>query len=188
MAAGQVGPTRPVSVNAVVTLPGPVRGVLDPWGTGPVVAELSRRRAATVAGLAGTVLEVNGPPGVAPRIPDGATFDHIVSTAWLAAADDLDAEVARLVTHLGDGGWLHVLEPTIGVGATARAQRLAATVGVRRTGWRLDRDIPGAIRGAGLVITDLERFSMHVPSVVLQPWVAARARRRGPVPFAEALS
>ncbi|MBK5224747.1 MAG: hypothetical protein JJE52_18110, partial [Acidimicrobiia bacterium] len=65
----------------------------------------------------------------------------------------------------------------------ARAQRLAATVGQRRTGWRLDRDIPAAVRRSGLVITDLERFSMPVSSVVLRPWVAGRARRRGPVSF-----
>lgn len=167
----------------MVSLPGPVRGVLEPWDTAPVVAELGRRRALTVAALRGTVLEVNGPPGVAPHIPAGATFDHVVSTAWLASVEDVDAEVARLVTHLEPDGWLHVLEPTLGVGATARAQRLAATVGARRTGWWVDRDVPAAIRRAGLVITDLERFSMPVPSPVLQPWVAARARRRGPVPF-----
>lgn len=169
-------------LSGVVSLPGAVRGVLEPWETGPVVAELGRRRAATVAGLRGTVLEVNGPPGVAPRIPAGATFDHVVSTAWLASVDAVDAEVERLVGHLEPDGWLHVLEPTLGMGATARAQRLAATVGARRTGWWVDRDVPAAIRRAGLVITDLERFSMPVPSPVLQPWVAARARRRGPVP------
>lgn len=169
-----------------MSLPGPVRGLLDPWATGPVVAELSRRRAATVAGLAGTVLEVNGPPGITPPIPAGATFDHIVSTAWLAAVDDVEGEVRRLLAHLEPGGWLHVLEPTLGIGATARAQRMAATVGADRTGWRIDRDVPAAIRRAGLVITDLERFSMPVPSLVLRPWVAGRARRRPATPFDEA--
>lgn len=166
----------------MVSLPGPVRGLLDPWSTGPVVAEIARRRNGTVVGLRGTVLEVNGPPGVAPPIPADARVDHIVTAAWLASVDDVAAEVDRLVGHLDDEGWLHVIEPTLAVGTVGRAQRLAATVGHQRTGWWIDRDLPAAIRRAGLVITDLERFSMPVPSPVLQPWIAARARRRRPIP------
>ena len=172
-----------VSVTAVPSLLRPVRAVLDPWPTGAVVAELRRRQAALVASLDGTVLELHGPPAESPAVADGATFDHVVTAGWLGASDDLDGALADLVEAVGPDGWLHAVEPSLSWGATARAQHLGATVGRQRTGWRVDRDIPAAIRRAGFVVTDLERFSMPVPSVVLRPWVACRARRRRPLPF-----
>ncbi|MFP4513721.1 MAG: hypothetical protein ACLFRV_12310 [Acidimicrobiales bacterium] len=160
-----------------------LRAVIDPWYTAPVVPVLQRRRRDLVDSLDdGRVLVLTGPPAVMPDdVPD--TVDHVVTVGWLGAADDLDAAIAGLVARLAPGGWMHVIEPTRGPGATARAQRLAAPAARARTGWRIGRDVPGAIRRCGWVVTDVERFSMPVSSTVLRPWVHARARRRagGPV-------
>lgn len=151
-----------------------------PWDTRPIRAEVARRREALLSGLDGRAVVLDARTGP----PDGADGPpgHVVSIGWLALQDDLDAACARLRELVGPAGWLHVLEPTSGVGFTARAQRAAATVASRRTGWRVDRDVPGAIRRAGLVLTDLERFSMPVPSPVLRPWIQGRARVRPEVP------
>lgn len=184
MEQGRANPSaHAVSVTAVPSLLRPVRAVLDPWSTDEVVVELHRRQAALAASLDGTVLELQGPPAVSPRVADGAKFDHVVTAGWLGASGDLDAALATAGELLDEDGWLHAVEPSVSWGATARAQHLGATVGRQRTGWRVDRDIPAAIRRAGFVVTDLERFSMPVPSVVLRPWVACRARRRRPLPF-----
>ncbi len=151
-----------------------------PWDTGPIRAEVARRREALLASLDGEVLVLddrNDPPS-----PPSDHPDHVVAICWLGRQNDLDGACATLVELVGDHGWLHLVEPTSGVGLTARAQRVAATVASRRTGWRVDRDVPGAIRRAGLVLTDLERFSMPVTSPVLRPWIQGRARVRPPVP------
>lgn len=177
-------PSAPaVSVTLVVSIPSVVRGVTDPWATGPIEEELVRRRARLVADLTGTVVVVTG-DGPSSGAAAGAA-DHVVSLARLATVDDVPGEIDRLVGLLRPDGWLHVVEPSLGGGPTGRAQHLAATVARDRTGWRIDRDVPAALRSRGLVITDLERFSMPVPSVVLRPWVAGRARRRRPLPTQE---
>ena len=146
------------------------------WDTAAIRIEAERRTATLLEGLAGsgTVALVDGatPP------PDTGPVDHVVSVAWLATQDDLDAAVARLVRLLGERGRLHVVEPTAGADLVARLQRWAATVAQRRTGWRIDRDVPAAARRAGLVLTDMERFSMPVPSPVLRPWIQGTARVR----------
>lgn len=150
------------------------------WDTAPILAEVARRRAELLGALAGqgTVGVLDGQTSAVPSGP----VDHIVCVAWLARRDDLDRDLARIADLLGDTGRLYLIEPTIGIDATARAQRLAATVAERRTGWRIARDVPAAARRAGLVLTDLERFSMPVPSPVLRPWIQGTARVRPPVP------
>jgi hypothetical protein len=146
------------------------------WDTAAISVEVARRKAALLDGLAdsGTValVEADAAPLTAGPV------DHVVCVAWLALQDDLDAAVERVSELLGDSGRLHLIEPTCGADLTARAQRWAATVAQRRTGWRIDRDIPAAARRAGLVLTDLERFSMPVPSPLLRPWIQGTARVR----------
>jgi len=150
------------------------------WDTATIRAEVARRRDVLLADLDGA--------GTVALLEDGATaptaepVDHVVSVAWLAGRDDLDGALSDLARRLGPGGRVHLIEPTLGVDLTARAQRLAATVAQRRTGWRIDRDIPAAARRAGLVLTDLERFSMPVPSPVLRPWIEGTGRVRPHVP------
>lgn len=153
--------------------------MIDPWYTAPVVPVLQRRRRALVDSLDdGRVLVLTGPPAVMPDdVAD--TVDHVVTVGWLGAAGDLDAAISDLAARLAPDGWIHVIEPTRGPGATARAQRLSAAAARGRTGWHIGRDIPGAIRRCELVVTDVERFSMPVSSTVLRPWVQARARHRG---------
>jgi hypothetical protein len=134
-----------------------------------------------LGGLDGDVIVCDA--DVAPPVTGAA--DHVVSLVWLASQGDVDAAFGRLVALLGPSGRLHLIEPTVGVDSVARAQRLAATVGLRHTGWRIDRDIPAAARRAGLVMTDLERFSMPVPSPVLRPWIEGTARVRLHAPTTE---
>ena len=159
-----------------------LRSVIDPWYTAPTVPVLQRRRQALVDSLdgdeaGGDVLVLTGPPPLMPA--DAPTkVGHIVTVGWLAATDDLDAAVAELSGRLASGGWLHVIEPTRGPAATARAQRLSAPAARARTGWHIGRDVPAAIRRCGLVVTDVERFSMPVSSTILRHWVQARARHR----------
>ncbi|QGG96564.1 class I SAM-dependent methyltransferase [Actinomarinicola tropica] len=163
----------------MVSLPAAARGVIDPWATGPIDEQLSLRGRIFRGTLDGAVLVVAGADGGA----DDGAYDHVVSIARLASVDDPAAEIDRLVALLAEDGWLTVVEPSLGVGATAMAQRRAATVAHERTGWWIDRDVPADLRARGLVVTDLERFPMPVSSPVLRPWVVARARRRRPVPF-----
>jgi hypothetical protein len=146
------------------------------WDTAAIHAEVARRKETLLDGLAGSGTVALVDADAAP--PNSGPVDHVVSVAWLAHQDDLDAAVGRLSALLGEAGRLHLIEPTCGADLTARAQRWAATVAQRRTGWRIDRDIPAAARRAGLVLTDLERFSMPVPSPVLRPWIQGTARVR----------
>ena len=161
--------------------------MIDPWYTAPTVPVLQRRRQALVDSLDGEVLVLTGPPPLmpadAPRHPD-----HVVTVGWLAATDDLDVAIAELAGRIDPDGWLHVIEPTRGPAATARAQRLSAPAGRMRTGWHLGRDVPAAIRRCGLVVTDVERFPMPVSSTVLRPWIQARARHRAASPGTGATS
>jgi hypothetical protein len=153
------------------------RSLVDPWYAAPVVPVLARRRQALVDTLDGEVIVLTGPPAVWPAdVP--ASVDHVVTVGWLASAGDLGTAIADVLGRLGPDGWLHLVEPTSGRPSLARAQRLSSPVAQLRTGWYLGRDLPAALRGAGLVVTDVERFSMPVSSTVLQPWVQARARRR----------
>lgn len=151
--------------------------MVDPWHSAPIVPVLQRRRAALVDSLDGEVLVLTGPPAVMPD-GDRMALDHIVTIGWLGATADLDGTIADLVRRLGPHGWLHCIEPTTGPSALARAQRLSAPVAKMRTGWHIGRDLPAALRRCGLVVTDVERFSMPVSSTVLRPWVAARSRVR----------
>lgn len=152
--------------------------LLAPIDTGPLVAELARRRDSLVAGLDGSVLVLSGPPAVLPPAGSGSvtsgsaapgTVGHIVTAGWLAAAADLDAAVAALVARLAPGGRLHVVEPT---------RSPARATPAHHQGWFLDRDLPAALRRHALVLTDLERFSMPVSPSFLRPWVQGRARLR----------
>lgn len=162
------------------------RSAIDPWFTAPIVPVLRRRREALLGSLEGSVLTLTGPPAELPpesRISgdsDGqpVLYSHIVTVGWLSAADQLDRTLGELLALLSPDGWLHSIEATSGPAPIARAQRLSAPVGRVRTGWHLGRDVPAALRRRGLVVTDVDRFSMPVASTVLKPWVQTRARFR----------
>jgi len=104
--------------------------------------------------------------GPGRALPSGP-FDTVVSVFQLAASRDLDLLLARIRDVLAEDGRLLFVEPARLVGVGGRVQRLAAPVLGAVTGWRADRDVPMALRAAGLSVTDLERH--RVPT--LQPWL-----------------
>lgn len=106
-----------------------------------------------------------------PRLDElasaGARFDTVLSVFQLASSRDLGRLLARLHALLADEGRLQFLEPTRVPGRAARLQRLASPGLSAVTGWRADRDVPMALRSAGLSVIDVERH--RVPT--LQPWL-----------------
>jgi len=151
----------------------------------PEAQLLTRARRRTLVGQAGgRVLDLGGADahhglwtgasadeavvldGVGSALPAGP-FDTVVSVFQLAASPDLDALLARLHDLLADDGRLLFVEPGRLVRLGGRVQRLVAPALGTMTGWRADRDVPGALRAAGLSVTDLERH--RVPT--LQPWL-----------------
>jgi len=98
----------------------------------------------------------------------------------MAAQDDVDGAARALAERLAPDGWLHLVEPTVGAGRRGRIRHLAGARAVSRLGWHVDADVPDALRRAGFLIVDLERFSMPRRHLLLDGFVAARARLRSP--------
>lgn len=94
---------------------------------------------------------------LASLVDAGEQFDTVFSAFRLVAVTDLDTTLDQLRRLLRADGRLLFMEPAGRAGTTGRAQR-AATPGITlATGWRIDRDIPAALRRASLSVTDLER-------------------------------
>jgi hypothetical protein len=108
--------------------------------------------------------------------PDGAT---VVLVGALCHEDDVDAALVRMRHDLPDGGRVVFVEH---VGRPGLRGRLERTYGdaVARFPWgcHVGRDIPAALRRAGFLITDLERFTMPTPNPLLRSWVSGIAIRR----------
>jgi SAM-dependent methyltransferase len=104
-----------------------------------------------------TLLNGSGDPAVRRLAEEDARFDTVFSVFQLASAPDLAATLARLARVLAPGGRLLFLEPGRLAGMAGRTQRLLAPAMAATAGWRLDRDVPMAVRRAGLTITDLDR-------------------------------
>ena len=84
--------------------------------------------------------------------------------------------IARTVPH----GRALFLEHVLGRGLHVLVQRLAAPVWPRLfAGCRPDRDTVAAMRDAGFVVTDLERFQARPAPPVISPAVQGVARLRG---------
>lgn len=106
----------------------------------------------------------------------GSAFDTVVSTLTFCSVPDLSRALAQVSHLLVPGGRLLFLEHVLGVGTRARIQRVAAPAWARlAAGCRPDRDIVGAVRDAGMSVTDLDRFSMMPANPVLGPAVAGIA-------------
>jgi len=117
-----------------------------------------RRRAAGAA-VAVEVSDVTP----AQLVAVGDRFDTIVSVLQLSLLEHLGPTLRALATLLGDDGMLLFLEPTAAGGFTVQAQRLLATPARLVTGRRPHRDVPAMLRAGGLVVTDLDRFSLNLP-------------------------
>lgn len=103
------------------------------------------------------VLDGGADPQLLRLARDGARFDTVVSVFQFAAAPDLAATIARVQQVLDAEGRILFLEPGRRTGLAGRSQRLLAPFLAVSTGWHVDRDVPMALRHAGLSVTDLER-------------------------------
>lgn len=109
------------------------------------------------ATLADTLETVGIPPG---------TVDAVVSVLTLCAVPDLPATLDQVRRVLAPQGHLLFLEHVPTAGGLRLGRRLAAPLWRRAAGGcDLTRDVPRAVRAAGLAVTDLERFS--VPTLTL---------------------
>lgn len=92
------------------------------------------------------------------ELEDGS-FDTIVCTLVLCTVPDLRGALARIRTLLAPGGKVLFLEHVKTTGLRGMVQTVATPVWRHAmAGCRLDRDTPKALRDAGFVITDLDRF------------------------------
>ena len=87
-------------------------------------------------------------------------FDAVVSVLHLAAVDDLPTELAAVRRLLTPEGRLLFLEPVRQPGFGERLRSAAGPLVRLASGWRVDRDIPLAIRSNHLTIVDIERITM----------------------------
>lgn len=108
--------------------------------------------------------------------PDDTT---LVLIGELCHEPDLDAALLRLHEHLPPGGRLVFVEHVGRPGALGRMERAWGGV-ARWFPWscHVGRDIPAAVRRAGFLITDLERFTMPTPVLVLRSWVRGTAVKK----------
>ena len=123
-----------------------------------------------------TLLDGSGDPAVRRLAEEGARFDTVFSVFQLASTPDLAATLSRLTSVLDPGGRLLFLEPGRLAGMAGRTQRLLAPAMSMTAGWHLDRDVPMALRRAGLTITDLDRHRVTTTQWWLRSLVEGTAR------------
>lgn len=107
-------------------------------------------------------------------------YDTILSVVRTPAEPDLGRFLGRIRDHLASDGWAYFLEPTVRTGPLGRALGISGRLGRPLTGLHLDRDIPAAIRGAGLFVADLHRFEIASVAAPFRPFVEAWARFPSP--------
>ena len=110
--------------------------------------------------------------------------DTILCFVRTPAEPDLDHFLDRIRGHLAPQGWVYFLEPTVRTGPLGRALGIGGRLARPLTGLHLDRDMPAAIRRAGLFVTDLHRFEIASVAAPLRPFVEAWARFPTKVPGA----
>jgi len=110
---------------------------------------------------------------------DDASVDTVVSTFALCRVVDLHGTLAGVRRALAQGGVLLFLEHVGATGRRQRAQRVLTPAWQRLApGCHLDRDLPGAIRAAGIAITDIERFPLPWGGPLMVKGVRGAARPR----------
>jgi SAM-dependent methyltransferase len=113
---------------------------------------------------------------------DDDSFDTVVSTLVLCTVPDPVSTARAIRRWLRPDGELLFLEHVRAPGFRGRIQHGLTPVWTRVVcGCHLDRDSVGALRQAGLVVTDLEHFVLPAGGVVLGKGVQGVARlRRAP--------
>jgi SAM-dependent methyltransferase len=155
---------------------------LGPVGWPAVVrAELKQRRRQLDGQLAGRkVLDLADPEGRARVLdPSGAGdagFDAVVSVGALVTFPDLPLALRGIARVLAPAGWFLFVEPVSRPGWTGVMAASAGAMLRPVRGQHLGRDLPAALRRAGLPATDLERFTMPTVLWPLRPFVQGRAR------------
>ncbi len=137
--------------------------------------EVVRARSA-VSALLGEARGASDPAG---------TYDTIVSVLHLATVEDLPAELNAVRQLLAPEGRLLFLEPVREPGFGERLRSAASPVVRLVSGWRVDRDLPLAIRSNHLSIVDIERINM--PPIVwpIRTFVLGAAQPRADAPAGE---
>ncbi len=108
--------------------------------------------------------------------PEGS-FDTIVSTLALCTVPDVDRALRLVRGWMAPGGRLLFLEHVVGAGWRAGLRRAVTPVwSLAVGGCRLDRDIPSALRRAGLYVDECERFPLPAGGVLLAECVQGMAR------------
>lgn len=119
------------------------------------------------------------PPSVpsAPASGPGGVFDSILGVAALCHQPDLPLALDAILRLLAPGGELLLVEPTRGRSLTV--DTLGPLLAPRRAtaGLHLQRDLPVALRDAGLLPTEILRFTVPTAVLPLRPWVRIAARR-----------
>jgi SAM-dependent methyltransferase len=109
-------------------------------------------------------------------LTDGS-FDTIVTTMVLCTVPDLPVAAERVRRWLAPGGCLLFLEHVRAPGSLGVAQRAVTPVwSLVAGGCHLDRDTLGALRGAGLLIADCDRFPMPAGGPLLRTCVQGMAK------------
>ncbi|HSL59610.1 MAG TPA: hypothetical protein VK866_17310 [Acidimicrobiales bacterium] len=157
----------------------PSRSAIRPGGVpAPLAAALRDGLRLRADATIGPTLELIGPPAAPVPTPPPGGYALVLTAGWLGAAPDIDAAATALVAALAPDGRVDCVEPSAAAGALARVQRWSAAAVRTGTGLHVDRDVPVVLRRAGLVLTDIERFSMPTRLPVLRPFVRVRGHRR----------
>ena len=110
-------------------------------------------------------------------LPQGE-FDTVVSTLVLCQVADPEAAASSIAQWLVPGGRLLFIEHVAALGVRGRAQRAVTPLWSRMAGGcRLDRDTLSSLRGAGLSVTDCERFALPAAGPLFASCVAGVAWR-----------
>jgi len=171
-------------------------GKVAPHMRHPVLpAGLDTRQRRLLAGARGRVLDIGdrtqrnlphyGPvesivfaePAELDTLPEHA-FDTVVCVFVLCGVDDLQATLAAVSRRLAPEGRLLFLEHVRGNGVRSVAQRLSTPVWQRVfAGCRPDRDTVAAVRAAGFLVTDLDRFTLRWAAPMVSAAVQGAAKR-----------
>jgi hypothetical protein len=155
-------PSPTSTVELPAAWPAAVRAAVSGW-------------AEEAIGAAPRPTAVVGPSGWWPA--EGEQHAAVVSVAALAGCADLAEGIARLDAALAAAGELHLVEPVARPGWRALLAASATSRLAPVRGWHLNRDVPDALRAAGLLLTDCDRVTLDTTVWPLRTWLRARAVR-----------